>query len=320
MRGEKLKALLPGWQFDIVDTDIPFTQQNGIVRSLGFRYQVGPVIRSVNNFILDRLTPGKYDLVWVDKGFLITKATTTVLREKSVKLVHYTPDTAFYGNRSKMFYESMDIYDFLITTKNFELEDYRKKVAESKVIAATQGFDDEIHKPVTPFRDKQYRVAFVGLCEPSRETIIQYLIDHEIPVAVAGFKWNDCQKKNRGNRFFEFKGNSLWNKEYTSLISSSYFSLGLLSKRFPELHTTRTFEIPACGTALLTERNSETSSYFTDQEAIFYESPKDLVSKIRHYRQHTTELEQITKNGHQKVNDEGFDYRSILQRVISQVL
>ena len=37
---------------------------------------------------------------------------------------------------------------------------------------------------------------------------------------------------------------------------------GLLAKWVPELHTTRTFEIPACGTALVTERNSETALVF----------------------------------------------------------
>ena len=119
MRGDKLKSLLKNWKFDVIDTDIPFYRLNRLVRSIGFRYQAGPAIRAVNSFIAEHLTESHYDLIWVDKAILITKEITKILRAKGIKLVHYTPDTAFFGNRSKRFYDSIDLYDFLVTTKKF---------------------------------------------------------------------------------------------------------------------------------------------------------------------------------------------------------
>ena len=320
MRGDKLKSLLKNWKFDVIDTDIPFYRLNRLVRSIGFRYQAGPAIRAVNSFIAEHLTESHYDLIWVDKAILITKEITKILRAKGIKLVHYTPDTAFFGNRSKRFYDSIDLYDFLVTTKSFEIEDYRQKVSDSKIIVTTQGFDGVVHKPVNSFKEKVYRVAFVGLCEPAREKIIQYLIDNESTVVVAGFKWDAFQRKNEKNKYFGYSGRSLWNTAYTSLLSSSFFSLGLVSKRFPELHTTRTFEIPACGTALVTERNPETSSFFSERDAIFYSDPAELVAKIRYYRDHPAELREITENGTKLVNNHGFEYASILGRILDQVL
>lgn len=320
MRAEKLRSLLPGWKFDVIDTDIPFAQQHPLFRSLGFRYQKGPLIKAVNSYILQQLPTVRCDLIWIDKAIFIRNKTTKIIREKAHKLIHYTPDTAFYGNQSKMFYQSMGYYDYLVTTKSFELEAYRSRVPTEKIIPTTQGFDSDVHKPLVSFPEKVDRVAFVGLWEPSRERLIQHLINNNINVTLAGYNWEYFIRKNKNIPFLDFKGNSLWNQEYTSLISSSYFSLGILSKRFPELHTTRTVEIPACGTALLTEKNYETSAFFSDNEAIFYSDADELVSKIKYYQEHRGELEQLTLRGHDKVNNEGFDYRNILNRIIRQII
>jgi hypothetical protein len=318
MRGERLRSLLPGWKFDVIDTDVPFSKQTSISRSLGFRYKIGPVIGAVNNYIRAHLVDD-YNLIWVDKGVYITNETTTYIRAKTEKLVHYTPDTAFFGNKSKMFYQSIDYYDYLVTTKSFELKNYGSLVSEQKIILTTQGFDSEIHKPVVSFEQKLNQVAFVGQCENSREEVLQFLLDHNIHVVLSGFKWEKFVKKNRGNPFLDYRGKSVYSANYTSLISESYFSLGLLSKLFPERHTTRTFEIPACGTALITEKNEETSSFFSDDEAIFYKDQESLLAKIRYFQQHPDELRILTSKGLYRVNAGEFDYCSILKKTLIKI-
>ena len=110
----------------------------------------------------------------------------------------------------------------------------------------------------------------------------------------------------------EYLGESLVSEAYVTVISEAMFGLGLLSKRFPELHTTRTFEIPACGTALLTERNAETALYYAEDEAIFYETPADLIQKIHYFLSNTAELKELTLRAYQKVHAQGFDYQTQL--------
>lgn len=319
MRGENLRALLAGWRFEIIDTDIPFVKQPYLFRSVGFRYKIGPVVSAVNEYILEKLS-GNYDLVWIDKGIFLTKATTSIIKSRTAKLVHYTPDTAFYGNKSPLFYRSINLYDYLITTKSFELIKYQSLVPVDKLISITQGFDCDVHKPLVNFDSKINRVAFVGLGERSREKTLQYLIDNNIHVLLAGYKWERFIKKNKRNPCLYFKGNVVWNEHYSLLISSSYFSLGMLSKRFPELHTTRTFEIPACGTALLTEKNEETASFFSEEQAIFYSDPESLVKKIRYYQGNLEALRVLTNNGLKKVNASGFDYKCILKKILERIL
>src|SRR5690606_33570838 len=100
----------------------------------------------------------------------------------------------------------------------------------------------------------------------------------------------------------------------------SKFGLGLYSKRFPELHTTRTFEIPACGTALLTERNSEINSFFSKENAILYSDIPEMIDKIKYFLAHPESLERVTLNGYNRVHKDGYDYNSILKGILNRVM
>lgn len=319
MRADTLKQLLPGWDYQVIDTDVPFRKRNRVFRSIGFRYKLGPVVADVNNYVRSNMRQQEYDLVWVDKAIYLTFETTKRIRQLARKLVHYTPDMAFFENRSQHFFKSLTLYDFAVTTKRKELADYFSLIPENKVILTTQGFDKSIHQPMHEFRSKVNRVAFVGLCEPAREQVLQLLIDNQVEVALAGQNWSTFVQKNKDNPYLKYFGDALWNRAYAELISSSYFSLGLLSKRFPELHTTRTFEIPACGTALITEKNEDTGSFYSDDEVIFFNDITELPAKLKYYQSNLGQLERITRNGYNRVHQGGYDYVSIMNRLLGQI-
>ncbi|MGB3545567.1 MAG: glycosyltransferase, partial [Saprospiraceae bacterium] len=126
--------------------------------------------------------------------------------------------------------------------------------------------------------------------------------------------------KHKRNGHLTYLGDAVYDDDYSALISSSKFSLGFLSKHFPEYHTTRTFEILACGTALLTERTPETLAFFKDDEVIFYKNKDELIEKIKYYKNHDEELEHLINKGREKVVKSGYDYHSILSKVLQTVL
>lgn len=349
MRADQLKSILQTDTFHVIDTNIPFLKTNRLWRSFGFRFKRGPLIQKMNQYVLKELESlikieitesqrrlkergeimhrndlltifsDLFSLIWVDKGIFLTSKTTIYIKTLTKKLVHFTPDMAFYGNQSMLFEKSIHFYDYLITTKTAEIKEYTKHITQNRLIVCTQGFDKNLHKPVIPFNQKDDTVAFIGLCEPSREQLVQKLIDNKIKVKLAGKGWKAFMEKNKHNIFLQFKGEGLFSEQYTQFIASARFSIGMLSKNFPELHTTRTFEIPACGTALITERNIETSTFFNDNEAIFYDSMDEIMEKIKHYQSHLNELEQLTEKGIEKVYREGRDYESILRGVIEKI-
>jgi spore maturation protein CgeB len=315
MRGKYLKKILQPEKFVIADISIPVSATNKIFRSLGWRFYKGPLISNINSFC-DRIqkTEESFDLVWIDKGVFLKPSLVKRLKNKTGKLIHYTPDTAFTYNRSQLFYAALPYYDHCITTKSFELEAYKKTGARNTIFC-TQGYDPGIHKPSAILKSKT-GVAFAGLCEPYREEIVARLLEAGIPVKLSGMNWDKLVSKYSHTDKLQFLGNGIFGAAYASFYSESLIGLGLLSKKFPELHTTRLFEIPACGTALVTERNQETTALFSEDEVIFYNDINDIVERVQFALANPDYLTNIALRGNIKVKEAGYDYENILRSAL----
>lgn len=317
MRGEQLRSLLPAAEFTSVNIDIPMLNTPRLIRSMGWRYKIGPLIKKINAY-LERETGNVSgcDLIWVDKGVFIQPDLIRQFRNKTPLLVHFTPDPAFTYHRSKLFFNSLSLYDYCVTTKSYELDEYRK--FDTNTILATQGYDRKIHKSSHRFEEKN-GVAFIGHREEDREEVIAKILEVKVPVALAGIYWQKFAFKHRNNKYLSYAGNGVFGPDYARMISKAQFGLGFLSKIVPERHTTRTFEIPACGTALITEDNSEIRSFYNENEVIYFNHPNEIVEKIQFGLTHKEWLRNISKNGFEKVKCLGVEYESILERVLMQI-
>jgi len=318
MRADRLAKLLPNFEFDVIDTNIPYLSTNKLTQSIGFRYKRGPLITKINQYIKRQLS-GSYDVIWMDKGIFISGSLIKYLRNSTQTLIHFTPDTAFLGNRSHLFELCIPYYDHLITTKSFE-QDHYQAYAPNSLVLTTQGFDPDVHKPYYNFKDKIRDVVFIGLCEPYRQTLIKRLIEAGITVSIGGKKWDQFYSANSSYKNLEYLGDNIYGKAYAELISSSKMALGLLSREFPELHTTRTFEIPACKTALVTEKNPETEKFYNDDEVIFYNNDNELLQIIPSMLEDPERLETISQNGYDKVHADDYSYNKILQSLIDKCI
>ena len=314
MRQEYLKEILQPSVSDVIDVSVPQVTCSNLAISLGWRFRRGPLINAVNRYVQEQIAKNIYDVIWVDKAIFLTRATTERIRERASCLIHYTPDTFFSYNYSRHFVRSLPLYDLAVTTKSFEMEAYRQAGAR-KLVFCSQGYDPKIHKRYHSFEEKQ-GVVFVGLCEPYRAFVIGELLKVGIHVKLAGPGWEKFAQRHRHYSNLSFMGRGVYGEDYARLLSGSLVGLGLLSKKFPELHTTRTFEIPACGTALCTPVNSELSNFFSEQDVFFFreDSPVDT---IRDILDDPTRLQLVTENGYNKVVNGGFDYFTILKNVVS---
>lgn len=319
MRADELSKIINANNFDVIDTNIPFYKTLRVYRTIGFRFKLGPLIWQINKYIKNNLNNTCYDLIWIDKAIFLQEETIKIIRDKTDKLVHYTPDMAFYANKSIMFENSLKFYDKIITTKSTEVERYLELIPKRKLVITTQGFSKDIHKLYHKFNEKDNSVVFIGLGEPSRFEIASFLINNGVNVKLVGKGWRKFVNNNRENKYLNFISEGVFGEDYSKLISSSKFALGLLSKNFPELHTTRTFEIPACGTALITEKNIETNKFFDDTEVIFYNSKNEMLEKIQHYSKSDKSLSNLIRKGNLKVNTGGNDYKTILNKIIKTI-
>lgn len=318
-RGESLQALLPSAKITVIDTDIPLKNTSHLWRSIGWRWKFGPFIYNHNKYILDNLPAEPQDIIWVDKAVFIKPQTTILLRKKAKLLVHYTPDPAFAFHRSKLFFNSIPYYNALITTKSFEMDDYKAAVqgTNTKIILSTQGFLPSLHRSIVPFEQKS-GVVFIGHYEKERAEVVKRILSSGIPVTLAGIKWEKFIRENQ-SPLIKYLGNGVFGEDYVKAISSGLFGWGTLSKWIPEKHTTRTFEIPACGTALLTEWNEEIAEFFNKDEVIFYHVIDEMIDKVRYYQNHLDELQFLTDKGRSAVLRKGFDYLSVMKKILRQI-
>lgn len=318
-RYEALTSVTQDWCWSALDTDIAFRSAPSWARSLAFRLRLGPAVRAVNRAVSDALAGDKYDLIWVDKGVLLWPVTVDRLRQCADRLVHYTPDTAFVDNRSRHFRASAAAYDLLITTKLFELGHYEQIIPGDRLYLTTQSYDSDLLSPRCQFEEKRLETVFIGLCEPDREACLEELLGAEIPVRLGGMGWNRFLKKHGGNSLLSFQAERIFGLDYAIALSRASVGLGLVSKRFPELHTTRTFEIPACGTALATERNRQTESFFEDAEVLFYEDYSALAARLKAMLEEPETLRRIALSGHQRVASAGFDNRTVMSKILGRL-
>lgn len=310
-----LERLTPGFRWERVNTDVVFLPQPRWSRSLAFRLRIGPAVNAVNQQVLRQIEGRNYDLIWINKGVVLWPETIQKLRQKTACLIHYTPDTAFHQNRSRFFFKTLPLYDLLVTTKSFEMEEYRRRIPESKIHLTTQGYDPDVHHPTTDI-PKSLSAILIGLHEPHRERCVHVLRKAGIPVRIGGKGWERVAATYSHDPNFEFLGSMVFGEAYSSALASSAIGLGLLSKRFPELHTTRTMEIPACGTLLATERTSETSAFFGEKEALFFEDFEDLGRRAKALLENPQELKTRTESCHAALVSKPFAYPQIVGNIL----
>ncbi|MEJ8566886.1 CgeB family protein [Elongatibacter sediminis] len=288
-------------------------------RTFSFRSKAGALVRDINARVEAKSRSHRYDLVWIDKGVYLWPRTVVSLRQRAGRLVHYTPDTAFHANRSRHFRASAELFDLLVTTKAFELEHYETLVPRDRVLLTTQAYDSRVHMPSAVGARKEPVVTFIGLSEAYRRRCIESLLSAGITVRLGGQGWKRFRKRHKGNGRLEFLGERIFGDDYAAHYSAASVGLGLLSRRFPELHTTRTFEIPACGTVLATEKTADTRQFFTGREAVFFNSFQDLVRRIRALMADPARMEELARNGRRRVLADGRDCESVLRRVLERV-
>jgi spore maturation protein CgeB len=82
-----------------------------------------------------------------------------------------------------------------------------------------------------------------------------------------------------------------------------------LRKVCPDQHTTRTFEIPACGSLLLADRTEEHQEFFEEgQEAEFFESCEELLEKVRFYGSNESARKRVADRGYKRCQEGGYAY------------
>lgn len=341
MRMRALERL--GHQVHGVQTVEPWRRASWLGRQIQRRMQRGPIIDEINSEVLTAAKDFKPSLVWAEKQEFLRIDTMQKLRKLSARLIHFTPDPYFTlsWKRTRLMDEAMRHFDVLVFCKNYECKDY-EAIGKSTVFMPL-GYCDEVHRPLSS-EDQRWScdLGFLGGWEPRREQMLGPLADGGLRLKIWGGYW-DFLKDGRwtlrrriimdqlaGGEGYGIdkneklaaclQGGEVYGDDYARALTGSKIGLGFLRKVCPDQHTTRSFEIPACGSMLLADRTEEHQGFFTEgKEAEFFSCKEELLEKAQYYCAHDAARLKIANAGYQRCVESKYAYVHRMETTMAQI-
>lgn len=297
-----------------------------IINRLFVRYKwpVSFHFHNLNEAVVDAVKKQQYDIVWIDKGIFVEGKTLRAIKQiqPNCIIVGYSPDNmAERHNQSQVFLNSFPYYDYYITTKSYTVESLRQMGCKN-ILFVNNAYEASFHHPYPLTKEERERlggkVGFIGAWEEERCRSILYLTMHGVPVKVwGGGKWLEY-KGRYPNLKIEDEG--LYTEDYNKALSAFDISLCFLRKMNYDLQTTRTMEIPACGSMLMAERTAEHELLFKDkEEAVFFSSDKELLELCRYYIAHEEERKRIAEAGRKRCITSGYSNEETIKKILMKI-
>lgn len=249
-------------------------------------------VQCINDIVQMSVKTIQPELVVVFRGNCLALDTVEVLRDCCPAVLHYHPDDIENDeNVSASFLAAIPAYTVHVTTKTFNVQELRTRGAVS-VLYVPCAYDPWIHRPVGS--TGRYDACFVGTARPERVAFIRKLARRgDLRLRVAGHGWYGTLRNTRGVSV----SGPVTGLYMSAVINASAVSLSFLNHQNRDLHTCRTFEIPACGGAVLAERSAEQMEFFRDGlEARYFSDFEEMVSQTGRLLANAAELRKLAAN------------------------
>ncbi len=324
-----------------VDTDRPWAAASWLARQAQRRLSRGPVVDQINRAALAAANDVRPDLVWAEKQEYLRPETIDALGRLGARRVHFTPDPYFYldWRRTPLMEAAIGRFDLLVYCKAYERADY--EALGVPLVYTPLGYCDETHRPLAS-DDPRWpcAVGFVGGWEPRREALMRALCEAVDDVKIRGGYW-DFLRDGRwsprrqailgrlaGPEPFHiardprlagaWQGGEVYDDDYARALTGARIGVGFLRRICPDQHTTRSFEIPACGSLLLADRTPDHQGAFEEgREAEFFSSEEELVDKARFYAANETARARIAAGGRARCVSAGYAYIERLRPILA---
>lgn len=239
-------------------------------------------------------------------------------RVNGAMLVHWhADDYRNPSNTSPEFQSAIPVYDVCVTPKTFNVDELRADGAR-RVEFLPYAFDPEVHHPVPARKGPPSTACFVGGWEPERASFLEHAAREGIDLEVWGAYWDRLPRGATLRACCRYR--EVFAEDMARVFASSQLCLGFLRRANRDLHTARTFEIPAAGGAMLTERTEEQRAFFEEgKEALYFETPEEMVATIREYTARPADLARIRAAGLARCQRDRYSYAGRLSALLARL-
>jgi len=162
-------------------------------------------------------------------------------------------------------------------------------------------------------------ICFLGHFEPDRRKIELDTLMKRVPAhyRLHGSLWKENSK---GMAWQGMDTKELQGEDYVRALNATKIALVFFSTWNADTFTRRVFEIPACGSMMLSQRTETMQGlYIEDKEAVYFGSADELVDKARFYLTHEDARKRIAEAGRLRCLSSGYDIYSRMREWIAVV-
>ncbi len=281
----------------------------------------------MNISLVLKIVKEKPRVLFIWRGILISTLTLKLIKKFSPTtiLVSYNNDDPFsiYYKKNihrvslknrinqkriwKYFIKSLPYYDKNFVYREKNIKEYEQAGAKNVKLFMPYYVPEQIPDN---YREKKYDVIFIGHYEnDGRDIYIKKLIDNNIDVHIFGTGWNASILKQKEIM-------PLYGDDYFNAIKSAKIALVFMSKRNNDEYTRRCFEIPACGTMMLSEETATLKVlYLEDEEIVFFDTPQSLLDKVKYFLK-DERYKNVGNNAKNRAELSGYDIDSVVKKLV----
>jgi len=234
----------------------------------------------------------------------------------------YSDDFLDPQKRSRHYMKSLSIYDCIFTPRDVNFGELKSRGAR-RVLKFWKGFDPDLHFPERISAEERQvygtDVVFVGHAEPSRIQAFDSVARRVKSMKVWGNTWDKFRLPRKLAQVVQFRpAESI---QYRKALCGAKIAIQMLSRKARDTQSSRSFEIPACGTLMVAERTEDhLASFKEDKEAVFFSSTDELCDKIEFYLKHDSLREGIALAGHERSHRSGYSNHLRIANMLNDAL
>jgi spore maturation protein CgeB len=220
------------------------------------------------------------DVIITAKLDILSESFLSKLKSACKILLNINPDHPYviHKNNIDVLLNTLKYYDAVFTFGKGIIPVYYQLGAK-EVYWLPFAYDPEIHF-VNKTSGYIYDCSYFGSWAKIQELYISMLIDENYKVGVFGPRWYKSKNKIIVNSWIKDAG---MGKEISMEVSRSRIVFNLIRAEHGCYHSMKTFELPACGAFVITNRSKEQLEFFPETAVCYFDTKEELIEKVKFY-------------------------------------
>ncbi len=255
--------------------------------------------KSANQALIEDANQFKPDLTFVVSPNLMKPSTIQALQQHGLVFVFFTdnPLDQHHTHSNSWIMQGLPFWDAVFI---WSQELGKQLIQKGVKNVAFHPFcsDIQYHFPQRK-SPSVYDLAFIGNWDSSRkrEQYLKAITHYKLGIWGSDYWRTHCREtslKSLCQKMCSYD-------EIPEILGSATIGLNILRPQNELGHNIRTFEIPASGTLMLSERSQELLELFEeDREAVYFSTPDELLQKVDYLLQNSNLLKSIANSGYKK--------------------